>query len=73
LTALDSGRQPAQDVAMDTPRQLPQTLQSASVSRAWRWLGAAGLLAAGVILGLAFAAYGGADLLLNFSNLRYCG
>jgi hypothetical protein len=23
--------------------------------------------------GLAFAAYGGADLLLNFTNLRYCG
>jgi hypothetical protein len=28
---------------------------------------------AGAVLGLAFAAYGGADLLLNISNLRYCG
>ncbi|MBL8479417.1 MAG: hypothetical protein JNK59_08910 [Sterolibacteriaceae bacterium] len=55
---------------MDTPSQLPQ---APLASRAWRWLGAAGLLAAGVILGLAFAADGGADLLLNFSNLRYCG
>jgi hypothetical protein len=40
---------------------------------AWRWLRALALLAAGVVLGLAFAAYGGADLLLNFTNLRYCG
>ncbi len=42
-------------------------------SPAWRWLRALALLAAGVVLGLAFAAYGGADLLLNFTNLRYCG
>jgi hypothetical protein len=38
-----------------------------------RWLWAVSLLAAGIVLGLAFAAYGGAELLLNFSNLRYCG
>jgi hypothetical protein len=36
-------------------------------------LRAGSLLAAGIVLGLAFAAYGGADLLLNISNLRYCG
>jgi hypothetical protein len=32
-----------------------------------------GLLAVGAALGLAFAAYGGANLLLEFTNLRYCG
>ena len=59
---------------MDAASPSPQTPQpSAAASRAWRWLRAVGLLAAGVVLGLAFAAYGGADLLLNFTNLRYCG
>ncbi len=58
---------------MDTPRQLPLAPQSPDAARAWRWLRAGGLLAAGIVLGLAFAAYGGADLLLNISNLRYCG
>jgi len=59
---------------MDAANPLPQTPESpATASRAWRWLQVVGLLAAGVVLGLAFAAYGGADLLLNFTNLRYCG
>ena len=59
---------------MDAASPSPQTPpQPAAASRAWRWLWAVGLLAAGVVLGLAFAAYGGADLLLNFTNLRYCG
>ena len=58
---------------MDTPSQLPQAPRPPLASRAWRWLWAAGLLAMGAALGLAFAAYGGADLLLNISNLRYCG
>ncbi len=59
---------------MDAASQLPQSPQSpATVSRVRRWLRAVGLLAAGIVLGLAFAAYGGADLLLNFTNLRYCG
>lgn len=59
---------------MDAASPLPQTPPPpATASRAWRWLWAVGLLAAGVVLGLAFAAYGGPDLLLNFTNLRYCG
>lgn len=59
---------------MDAANPLPQTPQPpVRASPAWRWLWALGLLAAGVVLGLAFAAYGGADLLLNFTNLRYCG
>ena len=70
MTALDSGRRAAQDVAMETPRQLAHAPRS---PLAWRWLRAGSLLAAGIVLGLAFAAYGGADLLLNISNLRYCG
>ena len=55
---------------METPRQLAHAPRS---PLAWRWLRAGSLLAAGIVLGLAFAAYGGADLLLNISNLRYCG
>ena len=59
---------------MDAAKPLPQTPQPpAATARARQWLWALGLLAAGVVLGLAFAAYGGADLLLNFTNLRYCG
>ena len=59
---------------MDAAKPLPQTPQPpAATARARQWLRALGLLAAGVVLGLAFAAYGGADLLLNFTNLRYCG
>ena len=59
---------------MDAATQLPQTPEpSATASRAWRWLQVLGLLAAGAALGLAFAAYGGANLLLEFTNLRYCG
>lgn len=59
---------------MDATDPLPSISRSpATVSRAGRWLAGAGLLAAGVILGLAFAAYGGVDLLLDFTNLRYCG
>jgi len=74
LSLLDSGDRLAQDVAMDAASPAPQTPQPpAAAWRAWRWLWAIGLLAAGVVLGLAFAAYGGADLLLNFTNLRYCG
>ena len=56
---------------MDTAKQ--NTQPPVPASPAWRWLWALALLAAGVVLGLAFAAYGGADLLLNFTNLRYCG
>jgi predicted lipid-binding transport protein (Tim44 family) len=74
LSLLDSGDRLAQDVAMDAANPLPQTPESpAAASRARRWLQVVGLLAAGVVLGLAFAAYGGVDLLLNFTNLRYCG
>ncbi|MBK7024412.1 MAG: hypothetical protein IPH41_13240 [Sulfuritalea sp.] len=74
MSVLDSGGRRAQDVAMDADNPLPQTPESsAAASRAWRWLQVVGLLAAGIVLGLAFAAYGGADLLLNFTNLRYCG
>ena len=59
---------------MDASSPLPQSPQPpVRALSAWRWLWALGLVAAGVVLGLAFAAYGGADLLLNFSNLRYCG
>ena len=59
---------------MDAAKPLPQTPQPpATAARARQWLWALGLLAVGVVLGLAFAAYGGADLLLNFTNLRYCG
>ena len=59
---------------MDAASPLPQTPQPpAPASRSLHWLWALGLLAVGVVLGLAFAAYGGADLLLNFTNLRYCG
>ena len=59
---------------MDAANQLPHTpVPSATTSRAWRWLKVLGLLAAGAALGLAFAAYGGANLLLEFTNLRYCG
>jgi hypothetical protein len=59
---------------MDAAKPLPQNPQPpVAASPAWRWLWALALLAAGVVLGLAFAAYGGADLLLNFTNLRYCG
>jgi predicted lipid-binding transport protein (Tim44 family) len=71
---LDLGGRPAQDVAMDAASQQPQDPQAPAVAaRAWNVLWAVGLLAAGIILGLVFAAYGGADLLLNFTNLRYCG
>jgi hypothetical protein len=73
LSALDSGERHAQDVAMDAAKPLPQDPPSPQASPAWRWLRALALLAAGIVLGLAFAAYGGADLLLNFTNLRYCG
>jgi len=74
LSWLDSGARHAQDVAMDAANPLPQNPQPpAPAARPWTWLWALGLLAAGVVLGLAFAAYGGADLLLNFTNLRYCG
>jgi 4-hydroxybenzoate polyprenyltransferase len=74
LNALDSGERHAQDVAMDAASPSPQDpLPSAAASRPLTWLWALALLAAGVVLGLAFAAYGGADLLLNFTNLRYCG
>jgi predicted lipid-binding transport protein (Tim44 family) len=74
LSALDSGARHAQDVAMDAAKPMPQTPQPpATATGARQWLWALGLLAAGVVLGLAFAAYGGADLLLNFTNLRYCG
>jgi predicted lipid-binding transport protein (Tim44 family) len=74
LSVLDSDARHAQDVAMDAANPLPQTPQPpATAARARQWLWALGLLAAGVVLGLAFAAYGGADLLLNFTNLRYCG
>ena len=74
MSALDSGARHAQDVARDAAKPLPQTPQPpAATARARQWLWALGLLAAGVVLGLAFAAYGGADLLLNFTNLRYCG
>ena len=59
---------------MDATSPVPQDPRSpAPASRPWNWLWALALLAAGVVLGLAFAAYGGADLLLNFTNLRYCG
>jgi len=58
---------------MDTASRNSPTPQAAAAAPAWRWLKAFGLLAAGIVLGLAFAAYGGADLLLNFTNLRYCG
>ena len=59
---------------MDAANPLPQTPESsAAASRAWRWLQVVGLLAAGVVLGLAFASYGGVNLLLEFTNLRYCG
>ncbi len=59
---------------MDTASPLQQDPQSpVPAAPVWRWLRVLGLLAAGVVLGLAFAAYGGADLLLNFTNLRYCG
>jgi predicted lipid-binding transport protein (Tim44 family) len=76
LIVLDSGARHAQDVAMDAAN--PDAAESAATcharpARPWTWLWALGLLAAGVVLGLAFAAYGGADLLLNFTNLRYCG
>jgi hypothetical protein len=74
LSALDSGARHAQDVAMDAANPLSQTPQPpVAAARAPQWLWALGLLAAGVVLGLGFAAYGGADLLLNFTNLRYCG
>jgi hypothetical protein len=55
---------------MDAAKPMPPP---ATPPRAPQWLWGLGLLAAGVILGLGFAAYGGADLLLNFTNLRYCG
>ena len=56
---------------MDATSPVPQDPRSpAPASRPWNWLWALALLAAGVVLGLAFAAYGGADLLLNFTNLR---
>ena len=59
---------------MDAANPMPQTPQPpATAARARQWLWALGLLAAGAVLGLAFAAYGGVDLLLNFTNLRYCG
>ncbi|NJD33892.1 MAG: hypothetical protein FIA96_03490 [Betaproteobacteria bacterium] len=59
---------------MDAANPLPQDPQvPVPASPAWRWLRALALLAAGVLLGLVFAAYGGTDLLLNFANLRYCG
>ncbi len=59
---------------MDAANPSPQVPQPpVEAAPAWRWLRALALLAAGVVLGLAFAAYGGADLLLNFTNLRYCG
>lgn len=59
---------------MDAANPLSPTPQPpAKAVRVRQWLWALGLLAAGVVLGLAFAAYGGADLLLNFTNLRYCG
>lgn len=74
MIVLDSGARHAQDVAMDAANPLPQNPPPpAPTARPWTWLWALGLLAAGVVLGLAFAAYGGADLLLNFTNLRYCG
>jgi len=70
LSAPDPGARHVQDVA----NPLSQTPQPpVAAARARQWLLALGLLAAGVVLGLAFAAYGGADLLLNFANLRYCG
>ena len=59
---------------MDAANQLPQTPEpSVAASRAWRWLQVVGLLVVGAVLGLAFAAYGGANLLVEFTNLRYCG
>ncbi|MDP2133892.1 MAG: hypothetical protein Q8J99_09795 [Sulfuritalea sp.] len=58
---------------MDAASRNSPTPQAPAAAPGWRWLKALGLLAAGVVLGLAFAAYGGADLLLNFTNLRYCG
>ena len=59
---------------MDAANPLPQTPQPpATAARARQWLWALGLRGAGVVLGLPFPAYGGADLLLNFANLRYCG
>jgi hypothetical protein len=59
---------------MDATNPSPQTPESSvAASRAWRWLQVVGLLAAGVVLELAFAAYGGVNLLLEFTNLRYCG
>ena len=58
---------------MEAANPLSQNPQPPAAARAPQWLWALGLLAAGVVLGLAFAAYGGADLLLNFTNLRYCG
>ncbi|MDP1609707.1 MAG: hypothetical protein Q8M11_01505 [Sulfuritalea sp.] len=74
MSALDPDGLPAQDVAMDAGSLSPQNPQPpAAASRVARWLWAVSLLAAGIVLGLAFAAYGGAELLLNFSNLRYCG
>ena len=59
---------------MDAANPLSQTPQPpVAVARVPQWLWALGLLVAGIVLGLGFAAYGGADLLLNFTNLRYCG
>ena len=74
MSVLDSGEQGAQDVAMDAANPMPQSPQPpATVARARQWPWALALLAAGAVLGLCFAAYGGADLLVNFTNLRYCG
>jgi high-affinity Fe2+/Pb2+ permease len=70
LSALDSGGRLAQDAA-NPSSQNPQPPVPASPG--WRWFQALALLAAGIVLGLAFAAYGGANLLLEFTNLRYCG
>ena len=58
---------------METPQSPPPVPPLPTASPLRRWLFAAGLLLAGAVAGMVFAAYGGADLLVNFGNLRYCG